>query len=94
MTHLRHNLAAEATEIPQCSSLSGSPPQAWAVPLEFPSTKGQMGICLRRRELIAALGGAAVFASCRKRPAAGNVGGRLAQHPKFRMGAMVPLDKS
>src|SRR6516164_6334217 len=39
------------------------PPQAWAIlaSIEFPAQEGQMSICLRRREFIAGLGGAAAW---------------------------------
>ena len=54
------NPAAEATEIPQYSSLSGSPDGLWAV-LFSPAQsslarEGQMSICLRGREFIATPG--------------------------------------
>ena len=62
MTHLSINLATEATEIPRFGSPSGSPHRLGLFCLDrFLAREGQMRICLRRRDFIAGLSGAAAW---------------------------------
>src|SRR6516165_1936491 len=64
---------AEGAEIPQCSGLSGSPHRlepCYSAPIGLLAREGQMSICLRRREFMAALGLAAwPFAGRAQQPA-------------------------